>query len=1003
LPNLTFEVKRSIKNDNAEQVEDIIESVVIIPGSGEFVYDTVGQRKIEGNSAHGKWCPRGKTQAINQHNLSNKANALVALDQMQATLPRVKWTAPVVSWFATDLDAGNCQVLPGVEYQSEAVTQPSTWKVGKYTRGMAHQVTKINNRPIYGGTINDESLLRYLTELRERGFSIMLYPMFFMDLPQKPWRGKLTGAPDSIKNFFNAQHGYNDFILHYAQLAKDKVEAFIIGSELIGLTKVKNKNDEFPAVNELIKLARQVKAIMGAQVIVTYAADWSEYHHTESGWYNLDPLWASHDIDVVGIDAYFPLTKTSHSIYDYREIVAGWNSGEGYDYYYNNSQTKADKSPLAAPYAWKNIRWWWENEHINPDGKKTPWQPRSKKIWFTEYGFPSVDCCSNQPNVFHDPESMESHFPYLSQGRPDFYAQRVAIFGTEKQWQKSDMVERKFLWTWDARPFPFWPDLDIVWNDGHAWLYGHWVQGKFGLSSLAAVVSELCLRAGLQYAEQDCSRLHETLEGMVIDNQVSVRSILEILQQAKFFDAVEKNEVVEFLPKANRKAIAIAEQDLLPSVNQHQGVSYTRTQEAELPRKVDINFIDTARNYRVSNQHASREHLHCDHTITMNLPLCMTESTAQNIADVTLYNLWMERMRYHFTLPTKYAFLAPSDLLVIGENPRQMIRVNEVTFGNNFAVKIEGVGENPEIYNINSGAIGSGYAEPQEPLAETYMEILDLPALPGENTLYQGHIYVAVAASNNNWQGATIFASQEANAGYEKVAYLSQQATMGTILTALSIKTQSTDHFMVNLVAGEILSAKENLALVGDEVIGFTSARLVAPYQYEISNISRGKYGNLQYDHVAGERFVLISPELYRYQIPNSLIGQLRYIKAVTDGNTIGNSPARTFTYQANCLKPYSPADLKYEIQDGGDLHFSWQRRSRIHTSGISIPLGEEREEYYCEIIAASGKIIFTAQVFVPLLVVPASLLAEDKPVAFKVAQISAVAGKGFFAELKMQ
>jgi len=465
LPNLTFEVKRSIKNDSTEQVEDIIESVVIIPGSGEFVYDTLSQCKVEGNNAHGQWCPRGKTQTINQHNLSNKANVLVALDQMQEALPRVKWTAPVVSWFATDLDAGNCRILPGVEYKSEAITQPSTWKVGKYTRSMAHQVTKTNNRPIYGGTINDASLLRYLTELHNRGFNIMLYPMFFMDLPQKPWRGRLTGTPESIENFFNAPKGYNEFILHYAQLAKDKVEAFIIGSELIGLTKIKNQHGEFPAVNELIKLARQVKAIMGAKVIVTYAADWSEYHHTEGGWYNLDPLWASPDIDVVGIDAYFPLTNTSHSVYDFKEIVAGWNSGEGYDYYYNNYQTKTDKIPLAALYAWKNIRWWWENEHINPDGNKSPWKPKAKKIWFTEYGFPSVDCCSNQPNVFHDPESLESHFPHLSQGRPDFYAQRIAILGTEKQWQNSDMVTRKFLWTWDARPFPFWPDLEKVWTD----------------------------------------------------------------------------------------------------------------------------------------------------------------------------------------------------------------------------------------------------------------------------------------------------------------------------------------------------------------------------------------------------------------------------------------------------------------------------------------------------------------------------------------------------------
>ena len=35
---------------------------------------------------------------------------------------------------------------------------------------------------------------------------------------------------------------------------------------------------------------------------LSYAADWSEYHHTKDGWYNLDKLWAAEAVDVVGID-----------------------------------------------------------------------------------------------------------------------------------------------------------------------------------------------------------------------------------------------------------------------------------------------------------------------------------------------------------------------------------------------------------------------------------------------------------------------------------------------------------------------------------------------------------------------------------------------------------------------------------------------------------------------------------------------------------------------------
>ncbi|MDJ1288161.1 MAG: glycoside hydrolase TIM-barrel-like domain-containing protein [Candidatus Midichloria mitochondrii] len=50
--------------------------------------------------------------------------------------------------------------------------------------------------------------------------------------------------------------GYNEFILHYAKLSKGLVDCFIIGSELVGLTSIKNVYKQFP---ELVKLAEQVR------------------------------------------------------------------------------------------------------------------------------------------------------------------------------------------------------------------------------------------------------------------------------------------------------------------------------------------------------------------------------------------------------------------------------------------------------------------------------------------------------------------------------------------------------------------------------------------------------------------------------------------------------------------------------------------------------------------------------------------------------------------------
>ena len=468
IPSLSFEVIRKANiitnhdfQDDKYVVEDLVTAVNIIPGSGEYVYDTKIQHKIL-KSPDGYDISKTK---INSHNRKNIADSIYSLEQLRQVCQNVKWAAPVVCWFGNNLDATKCQIKPAIEFNDPLMAYSEKWQVADYNRDTAHEISKDEyNNPKYGGTVHDPGVIRYLQALRSKNLKIMFYPMFFLDVDRKPWRGRVTGDPKAIINFFNRKHGYNDFIIHYAKLVKDHVDAFVIGSELIGLTKVRDIDNSFPAVNELIKLANIVKQIVGSNVLVTYAADWSEYHHTTDGWYNLDPLWACKDIDFIGIDAYFPITRTTSSVITTAEIDSGFHSGEGYDCYYNNN----DKFTLDDPYAWKNIRYWWENRHKNPDGKFTSWQPKAKKIWFTEFGFPSIDKATNQPNVFYDPLCLDGGVPRGSSGATDLSIQRKAIRKFIEYWSCEEYIEQMFLWTWDARPYPAWPHMNI-WRDGHLW------------------------------------------------------------------------------------------------------------------------------------------------------------------------------------------------------------------------------------------------------------------------------------------------------------------------------------------------------------------------------------------------------------------------------------------------------------------------------------------------------------------------------------------------------
>lgn len=661
IPKFNFEVIRNSNINNPDNLQNLINSVVIIPGSGEYVYDTQIQKKNYYKNEPYEYIEI----SINNNTDHSQSDAVVSLNQLKTTLPNVKWVSPVVNWYATNLDAGISKILPGVEYQGGKVTvTPDEWKVSNYDRNTAYVISKKHNQPIYGGTINDMSILRFLDELKNRGYSIMFYPMVLVDEHNKPWRGRIYANNESdVNNFFDGEIGYNQFILHYAKLVKGKVDAFLIGSEMIGLTKFKSKGDKFPTVEKLIELAKQVKEILGKNVKISYGADWSEFHHTDGGWYNLDKLWASEYIDFVGIDAYFPLTNNNKTTYELQEVMDAWEAGEGYDYYLD---AKGKKQPLDAGYAWKNIKWWWENKHINPDGNKTNWQPKSKKIWFTEIGFPSIDCATNQPNVFYDPSSAESNIPKHSKGKVDFQAQKIGLLATEMKWKDSSMIENKFIWAWDARPYPSWPDRKDVWADGDCWIKGHWIQGKFFQSNLNAVLLDICKKVNLKAEQIDVSKINSDIIGFCIFDNSTAKNIIKDLSKLYHFAVYEEGQKIDFIPKESRALNQIDSGDIVVKQDDMQSTfSVYKLGSEELISEVKLNYIIYDQEYVLTNATAKNYQLNHNNEFFMDASIILTESEADEMVQKLLNDFSIQDTIIAFALPIIYAHLKPNDLMQI--------------------------------------------------------------------------------------------------------------------------------------------------------------------------------------------------------------------------------------------------------------------------------------------------------------------------------------------------
>jgi len=1022
IPNFTFEVqKKALSPDYNDQIlENMITGVVMIPGGGEFVYDTQIDYKVPGVDVSGTWVQQGSQIAINSHTPLGIANSLVSLDQLQATCPNVSWVSVVVSWFGTSMDAGTCTVLPGVEYQTGGITTPNTWRCGSFDRSTAYQITLIDGSPQYGGTPDDGSILRYLTELRSRGYNIAFYPIIFMDVTGKPWRGNLTGTATAVSNFFTKTNGYNAFINHYANLVSGYVDAFIIGSELKGLTSVTDTPGNYPGVNQLVSLAAAVKGTVGGSVKVTYAADWSEYHHADGGWYNLDPLWASSNIDVIGIDAYFPLTDTPQDGYDINAIIAGWTSGEGYDWYYTD-MARTIKANLSPPYAWKNLTWFWNNAHTNPDSSTTAWTPNSKKIWFTEYGFPSVDGATNEPNVFYDPNSSSSAFPYYSQGRVDFVAQRIGLTATQAQWAGSSMVEQMFVWTWDARPFPYWPDLSAVWSDGVDWKTGHWVQGKLGTSSLAAILLDVCERAGLASTDVDVSQIFDQVDGFIINGQQTYRTTIETLQSAYFFDVVESDNVLKFIPRGGSPALAITEDNLIASPAAHSGEFFavTRAQEIELPKRVNIVYLTRLSNYQSSTQYSQREVTSSLEIITLDIPIVCDDQVAKNIADITLFSTWMGRNTYQFQLPVAYAQLEPADVITVtASGVTHYMRIISTRTTTASVMQVQGVAEDVSTLDFyTSPGSTAGLLLVNQAIPSTVLDFLDVPAFPGDDAT-SANLRFAACGVTDNWTGTAVYRSDDGGANYSRIIDLTSAAAIGTVTSVLpsgptavfdEVNTLTVllldDNQLQSVTQLAVLNGA-NAALVGNEVIQFTTATLVQPGQYTLSGLLRGRLGTewAVSGHIAAEQFVLLDSNLGKLSMPSNLINLLRPYKPVTYGSTLTASTEQDFTYTAVALKPYSPVQITGLRDGSSNLTISWFRRTRLGgdwQDSVDVPLSETSEAYQVDIMNGSTVVRTLTGLTSPIASYTAAQQVTDfgstqSSVSINVYQMSGIVGRGY-------
>ena len=1106
VPQLSFEVMRDVEAEGeVPSPAQLVEGVALIPGTGEYSLSTTKVHYDFGG---------GSKQSANVNTPEAVTDFRVATDDLLEEFPNLKSASLIVSWFGDDLRCGECSVRPLVE-QNRFDGAPQVWNVSGLERDEASVVPHTDGRPLYGGTPSDVSVVESIRHLNESGIDVTFYPFILMtqiqgngltdpygapEQPELPWRGRITtkvaagvdGSTDrtskasaEVSEFFGSTESqdfarqsigsktsslseivrgprndwsYRRFILHYAHLcaAAGGVEAFCIGSEMRGLTRIRDANDRFPAVEAFRDLAADVRAIL-PNTKISYAADWSEYasyspSDTGNLHFHLDPLWGDENIDFVGIDNYMPIAdwrdgaehadidhETTNSLGYLQENIEG---GEGYDWYYASvaAREAQHRSPIldgahGEPWVfrYKDITNWWGNLHYDridgsKSGQSSDWLPESKPIRFTEYGCAAIDKGANQPNKFIDEKSSESSLPYFSSGRRDDTMQMQYLRAILDYWadKRKNPVSTQYNgrmldlshslgWAWDARPWPYFPELSSLWSDSINYRRGHWLSGRSSNQPLATVIKALCLRSGLTYI--DVSRVVGIVRGYAIHEIQSARGDLQPLMLAHGVEASEEGGVLVFSMRATAPEFDLDSSTLVRS--EGKTVERQRSSAIELPEKVGISHVDAEGDYEVRVAEALSAQVSASSTSETEIPLVLTRGEAHALAERYLIEASIVRDTIEFSLAPSRRSVAAGAIVTLDNGPDRW-RIDRIEEGQMRAV--EAIRMDRSVFEP-SDLIEDGF-DRVAPLVPVPVDVtfLDLPRLSEDSVVHAP--YIAIGAEP--WTGpVAIYSSVEDNS-YRLNTLAQEKSRIGVTETNLlpaqaGVIDNGPDLYarftfgdlesvsLTALLSGANAAAINDGTSTGWEIFQYRDARLVAPNVWALSGRLRGQRGTewaSQTIHPTGSQIVLLDASLQQIDLPQEAIGLPRHYRSGPASLSLDDETYvhHVVTATGEGTKPLAPVHLRARwVEDG--LYLSWIRRTREMVDGwgvVDVPLGESAETYMVKAFGLNFEVLLELQTTTPYVTIAAQNIAKGQVASVEVAQLSDIYGPGTSASVEV-
>lgn len=464
----------------------------------------------------------------------------------------------------------------------------------------------------------------------------------------------------------------------------------------------------------------------------------------------------------------------------------------------------------------------------------------------------------------------------------------------------------------------------------------------------------------------------DIVRGYVVqDANVTVAEACEPLRKVYNFDLPAYDGQVHAIKRGRATDWTLNEDDLVAMDSEYE--ESMQDDSVSYPKKLHLGYIDASLDYKMTTQISERYSADVrvvgEEKTDMQLGLSATEAKQ---AVVKLHKvMWanIEETR-KLTIPLEYIEAVNSDTFTFRS---RRYRIDQM--------RVEGLNVVLEsaaydrINNYQSNAVGvEGQGAPDirgSVRGPTISVIMNLPVLRPEDD--KPGVYWASTGVLSGWDGARLLVSRY-GANYVDTGVVSgQKSVIARLTEAVPIasrygidRTTTIRIKMVNnfgSISGTtfdgLLRRDRAAALVKPngtaEIIQFLTATEVAPREYEIGGLLRGRLNTAPSAHDAGAYFVLLDESLRFVELGVDDATAPLTFKAVTlYTNAEDNIETDDYTGYFESVREWTPACVRYDY-DGTSLNVTWAGRGRIGSSRTPYNSANFKQQYRVTVLGGSG------------------------------------------------